>query len=228
MSKNIFCFSGWAQHYQGLEFLFQQKSCSVSSFNYSAFVSYQHFLENTSFTNPQIVVGWSLGGQIALRLIASKILQPKFLVMLAPPFQMVKNNKISAGMPPETAKTFYENFAKSPLQTLQQFSVLSSLNDSNSKEMLKNLHISNENQQNWLMWLKELYSFSCFELDFSNIPTTIYFHGENDAIINIAQAKYFQERINDFHFYKMPNCGHAPHLNNGSFLSKIIAQHCEI
>ena len=156
MSKNIFCFSGWAQHYQGLEFLFQQKSCSVSSFNYSAFVSYQHFLENTSFTNPQIVVGWSLGGQIALRLIASKILQPKFLVMLAPPFQMVKNNKISAGMPPETAKTFYENFAKSPLQTLQQFSVLSSLNDSNSKEMLKNLHISNENQQNWLMWLKEL------------------------------------------------------------------------
>jgi len=228
MSKNIFCFSGWAQHYQGLEVLFQQKNCSVSSFNYSAFVSYQHFLENTSFINPQIVVGWSLGGQIALRLIASKILQPKFLVLLAPPFQMVKNNNISAGMPPETAKIFYENFAKSPLQTLQQFSVLSSLNDSNSKEMLKNLHISNENQQNWLMWLKELYNFSCFELDFSNIPTTIYFHGENDAIINIAQAKYFQERINDFHFYKMPNCGHAPHLNNGSFLSKIIAQHCEI
>ncbi len=230
MSKNIFCFSGWAQYYQGLEFLFQQKNCHLFSFNYSAFSSYQQFLDNTNFSNnyPEIIVGWSLGGQIALRLIASKILQPKFLVLLAPPFQMVKDDNISAGMSIETAKNFYQNFAISPLQTLQQFSVLSSLNDSNSKEMLKNLHISTENQKNWLMWLGELYNFSCFQLDFSNIPTTIYFHGENDAIINIAQAKYFQERISDFYFYKMPNCGHAPHLNNSFFLSKIISQHCEI
>ena len=230
MLKNIFCFSGWAQHYQGLELLFQQKNCQLFSFNYSSFNSYQQFLENINFpsNHPQIVIGWSLGGQIALRLIASKILQPKFLVLLAPPFQMVKNINISAGMPPETAKTFYENFAKSPLETLQQFSFLSSLNDSNSNEILNNLQISLENKQNWLMWLKELYSFSCFDLNFHNIPTTIYFHGENDAIINIAQAKYFQEKITDFHFYKMPNCGHAPHLNNPSFLSKIISKHCEI
>ena len=230
MPNDIFCFSGWAQHYTSLEPLFSQKNCHLFSYKYCDFNSYQNFLTNNNFAHrqPHILIGWSLGGQIALRLIADKILQPKFLVLLAPPFQMVKDANIQAGMPPQVAKSFYENFATTPLETFKQFSILSSLNDSNSKEMLKNLNISLENQQNWLAWLHELYSFSCFDLDFSNMPTTIYFHGENDAIINIAQAKYFQNKIANLYFYKMPNCGHAPHLNNPAFLRKIISQHCEI
>ena len=230
MPNDIFCFSGWAQQHSALEALFDNKNCRLFSINYSAFHSYQNFVVNHHFLHhqPHILIGWSLGGQIALRLIADQILQPKYLVLLAPPFQMVKNVNVQSGMPPQTAQNFYQNFAQKPLETLQQFSVLSSLNDRNNKEMLKNLNVSVENQQNWLAWLNELYSFSCFNLDFSHMPTTIYFHGENDAIINIGQAKYFQQKIPNLHFYQMPNCGHAPHLNNPTFLTKIISQHCEI
>jgi pimeloyl-[acyl-carrier protein] methyl ester esterase len=230
MLKDVFCFSGWAQNYNALEPLFHNKNCNLFSFNYSAFSSYKNFLNNVIFANktPHILIGWSLGGQIALKLIAEKILQPKYLVLLAPPFQMIKNANISAGMSLEVAKNFSHNFATTPLETLKQFSILNSLHDGNSTKMLKNLNISLDNHQNWFSWLYELYSFSCFNLDFSNIPSTLYFHGENDAIVNIAQAQYFQNKIKNLHFYKMANCGHAPHLNNPAFLIKIMSQHCEI
>jgi esterase/lipase len=109
LSKKILCLSGWGQKFDSLEQVFSE-SFFVSSFDYSRLNGVEEFFTEieSQKLNPDIVIGWSLGGQLAIRLIERKILQPKLLILLAPPFQMVKDSRIQAGMAKATFEEFYQ------------------------------------------------------------------------------------------------------------------------
>lgn len=219
MKKEILCLTGWGQKYDSLEFIFKDDDFDpffVSSFNYLKSKSVADFFANFKKTksNPEIVIGWSLGGQLAVRLIAEKIIQPKFLILIAPPFQMVKNSKFKAAMAQKTFDEFYSNFALAPDKTLKQFAILTAMNDKNAKEIAKNLDISEDNFDALKFWLKELENFTCFDINFSNFPKTLFFQGAGDMIVHQVQSEYFQERIANFTLEIFKNCGHAPQLNN--------------
>lgn len=219
MKKQIICLSGWGQKFNSLEYIFKSSNFSnysIISLNYSAFNSLENFftdVENSNL-NPEILIGWSLGGQLAIRLIERKILSPKLLILIAPPFQMVKDEKIQAGMSQAAFKEFYENFKKAPKTILKKFAILMAMNDKNASEIAKNLDINDDNFQQLIFWLEELVRFSCFDVDFSNMPKTLYFHGAGDMIVSVLQMDYFKKNIKDFQGLVFKNCGHAPHLNN--------------
>jgi pimeloyl-[acyl-carrier protein] methyl ester esterase len=215
--SSALCFSGWAQSHLSLQNILSNNFL-VDYLDYSLFANYKSLVAKAKFVtnSPDIVMGWSLGGQIALRLLADKIIQTKLLVLLAPPFQMVKDARVQAGMPTKVAKDFYENLQKSPSDTLKKFSILTSLNDRNAKEISKTLDIANSN--NCLSWLNELYNFSCFDLDFSQMPPTVYFHGKGDSVVNVAQSKYFEQKIPNIKIYLLDDCGHAPHISKQQFI----------
>lgn len=221
--KKILCLSGWGQKFDSLEHVFNE-SFFVQSFNYSKLNNVEKFFAEVESQkiNPEILVGWSLGGQLAIRLIEKKIIQPKLLILFAPPFQMIKDSRIQAGMAQKTFDEFYKNFSASPTQTLRQFAILTSMNDRNAKEIAKTLDVSEENFDQLKFWLKELERFSCFDVDFSNMPRTLYFHGAGDMIVHISQAEYFCQRIKNLRFEIFKNCGHAPHLSDLNSLRKII------
>lgn len=225
--SSIFCFSGWGQNFKSLEQCFSKNivdNFEISSIDYIKFEGFADFKNSLkkSIKNPDVILGWSLGGQIALRLIQDKILNPKLLVLIAPPFQMVKDHRINAGMPIKTYDDFFNNLSQAPNATLKKFSILSIMNDKNKSQIVKNLEISDENQQKLLIWLEELKNFSCFDLDFTNIPRTLFFAGAGDAVVHISQSKYFFERIKDFEFHQFNDCGHAPHLSNMKLFNDIL------
>ncbi|MBU6338767.1 MAG: alpha/beta hydrolase [Rickettsiales bacterium] len=174
--------------------------------------------------NPKILVGWSLGGQLAIRLIAQKILNPKLLVLIAPPFQMIKDSRVQAGMSMNTFKEFRENFVAAPTKTLKQFSILTAMNDRNASEIARTLDVNEDNFENLIYWLDELKRFSCFDVDFSNMPRTIFFQGVGDMIVHESQAKYFAERIKNFRLEIFRNCGHAPQLNDVERVREVILE----
>lgn len=222
----ILCLSGWGQKFDSLEKVFSESNFDpffVSSFNYSKLSSAEDFFTKiTAEKNPQILIGWSLGGQLAIRAIEKKILRPKLLILLAPPFQMIKDARIQAGMAPKTFKEFYQNFAKAPNQTLKQFAILASMNDHNAAEIARTLDISDENFPQLKFWLEELERFSCFDVDFSNMPRTLYFQGAGDMIVHQSQAQYFAQRIKNFRLEIFKECGHAPHLSHLHKVREII------
>ncbi|MBU6140947.1 MAG: alpha/beta hydrolase [Proteobacteria bacterium] len=224
-SKKALCLSGWGQKSDSLEFIFSE-SFFVSSFDYSRFDSVENFFSEIEAQkiNPEILVGWSLGGQLAIRLIEKKILQPKLLILLAPPFQMIKDARIQAGMAKATFDEFYKNFSTAPTQTLKQFAILTSMNDRNAAEIARSLDISDGNFEQLKFWLKELERFSCFDVDFSQMPRTLYFHGAGDMITHISQSEYFRDRFKNLRLEVFKNCGHAPHLSNLQDLRKIIGE----
>lgn len=231
MKPIILCLSGWAQKPESLQAIFDdQKKLSfnqfqIINFDYSQFCSVEEcFLALKDLKiNPQIIVGWSLGGQIACRLIAENIFNPRLLILISAPFQFVKSPKISAGMPKMVFDVFCSNFAKNSAKTLEKFSVLMMMsNVKRAKELAQNLEINDQNYPSLVFWLSELGRFSCYDLDFYNFPKTLIFHGAGDVVVNVAQAKIFADKIKDSKLTIFPDCGHCPHISNLEEMKKVI------
>ncbi|NBV06197.1 MAG: alpha/beta hydrolase [Proteobacteria bacterium] len=231
MSKKAtcLCLTGWGQRFDSLEFVFKESNFDpffVSSIDYSGFSDVEKFFTDikSQNLNPEIVIGWSLGGQLAIRLVEKKILNPKLLILIAPPFQMVKSEKIAAAMSQKTFSEFRANLIKAANQAMRQFSILISMNDQNAREIAHTLDVNDKNLFNLINWFDELKRFSCFDLDFSQIPRTLLFQGVGDMIIHPSQADYFKERIKNFRLEVFKNCGHAPHLSDIEKTRKIILE----
>ncbi len=229
LCPKVFFLSGWGQKFDSLESIFDP-IFFAQSFDYSKFDSVEKFFTaiEEQKLNPEILVGWSLGGQLAIRLIEKNILKPKLLILLAPPFQMVKDVRIQAGMAKTTFDDFYKNFSAAPTQTLKQFSILTAMNDRNASEIARTLDVNEENFEQLKFWLKELERFSCFDIDFSKMPRTLYFHGAGDMIVHASQAEYFKQRIKNLRLEIFKNCGHAPHLSDVEKMRKIILEEVDL
>ena len=226
-SRPILCLTGWGQKFDSLKTIFSESFFDpffVSSFDYFAFDNVEKFFTEIAAQklNPEILVGWSLGGQLAIRLIEQKILNPKLLILIAPPFQMVKNDKITAAMTQNTFQKFRSNFVAAPSKALKQFSILAAMNDRNALYIAKNLDVNDKNFDNLVYWLDELERFSCFNVDFSNMPRTLFFQGAGDMIVHFSQVDYFKEKIKNFRLEIFKNCGHAPHFNDVKKMREII------
>jgi pimeloyl-[acyl-carrier protein] methyl ester esterase len=228
-SRPIVFLTGWGQKFDSLETIFSESFFDpffVSSFDYFAFDNVEKLFAEIAAQklNPEILVGWSLGGQIAIRLIEKRILNPKLLILIAPPFQMLKDSRVHAGMSQNSFDEFYRNFVKAPTQTLKQFSILTAMNDRSAKEIAKTLDINDKNFAQLKFWLEELSRFSCFDVDFSNMPRTLFFQGAGDMIVHASQAEYFKERIKNFRLEIFHNCGHAPHLSDVSKFRDLVVE----
>ena len=227
VSKKILCLSGWGQKFDSLESIFDPiffASPSVDSFDYSKLNSCESFFGEIEKFNPDILIGWSLGGQLAIRSIEKGLLNPQLLILLAPPFQMVKDLNIKSGMAKKTFDEFYKNFASAPSQTLKQFSILTAMNDRHASEIARTLDVNDKNFEQLKFWLSELERFTCFDVDFSKMPRTLFFQGAGDMIVHQTQAQYFQDRIKNFRLEIFKNCGHAPHLSDMEKLRQIILE----
>ncbi len=225
------CLSGWGQKSDSLEIIFDGiGDCySISSLDYLQFQNVEDFFLSTKIKSfkPEIVIGWSLGGQIALRLIEKKILSPQLLILISTPFQMIKDRMIQSGMSKNVFEEFYKNFSAAPSNAMKKFAILTAMNDRNFSQIAKTLQIDNQHTSGLEFWLKELESFSCFDIDFSLIPRTLCFHGAGDKITHISQANYFKDRIANFRLETLTNCGHAPHLNDPQKIKNIILEEVE-
>ena len=217
--SNVITFSGWGQKHDSLANIFP----NAENIDYKNYQNIKDLFDELEGKDCDILVGWSLGGQIALRAASNKILNPKSIILFSTPFQFVANKTIKCGIDDNLFIEFENNFVANPEKLLKQFSLLIAKNDSNFKNVARNLDNSGgKNKENWKYWLKELKKFSCQKLDFSNIPETLIIHGRDDTIVDSTQTSLFLPLIGDLTLKILDNCGHAPHLHNEDLVNKII------
>lgn len=228
--KTILCFSGWGQKHDSLSSIFDNEVTStfdIQHYNYTKHLNLTNFLQYfqnhlENYNEVECLVGWSLGGQLATFLAAKQIIKVKKLILIAPPFQFVKDQRINAAMPQKSYLDFYNNFTNSPTKTLKKFIALTAMNDMNSKEIINNLEINNDNHKALGSWLEELGKISCFDLEFNTIPPTLYIHGQGDLIVHIRQKDYYEQRIKDFKEVILKKAGHAPHLSSKDIIQQTV------
>jgi esterase/lipase len=224
--RRIICLSGWGQSFDSIELSLNddiKESHNIVSLDYLKFPSFNHFVNSIKLNyDPIAIIGWSLGGQLALRLCELKIFDPQILFLIAPPFQMVKDEKIQAGMSLKVYHEFYNNLQIVPSATLKKFTILSIMNDKNRNEIMANIKSEDSKDCYLIYWLEELKKFTCFNIDFTKIPSCRFFIGNGDMIVHPLQVQYFKDRIIDCEINYFANCGHAPHLNDNQRFNKII------
>lgn len=164
-----------------------------------------------------MVIGWSLGGQLAVRAVAAGLIRPKKLVLIATPFQFVATDALKLGMPAAMFRVFRDNYAANPQQTLNR--AWASILKGDSKASDVRAHLERQDREalldkHWLAWLEHLQEFSCADMYMGDFPPTLLIHGREDAVVYHAQSLAFAAAIPQSKLVTFESCGHAPHWHD--------------
>ena len=173
------------------------------------------------------VIGWSLGGQLAVRAIALGVLRPKRLTLISAPYQFVACDAFLHGMAPPVYAMFRESYLRNTPKTVGKFAALIAKGDRHMHRVLQQLagHHRADDTDRWLWWLEDLAAFSCRALALDHFPPTLLIHGREDAIVPPMQSEAFAAALPAAALHLLEGCGHAPHLHDSETIRNLIAGH---
>lgn len=217
----IMTLSGWGQHADSLSSLIEDGDHRALHIHYRNFEGPKELFPFIKDKPCDVLIGWSLGGQLAIRAVQEKLLKPKLLVLLSTAFTFISEED---GMPLKTFNAFEQNVHKHPEKTLRRFASLVGQGDSKAKAISKTLLTPEPSHEGWLPWLKELRHFSCENVDFKGFPKTLLVHGRQDSIVPVKQSHYFHALLPQCQMVVLEDAGHAPHLHNPAFIRQRIKE----
>ncbi|HRQ05286.1 MAG TPA: pimeloyl-ACP methyl ester esterase BioH [Nitrosomonas halophila] len=165
-----------------------------------------------------IVCGWSLGGQIAIKLALRAPERVHQLVLVATTPCFVKRVDWPWGMEPLTLQYFMENLARDYQQTLSRFLTLQVRGGVDQSKVLAQLRSSllqrAQPEPNALRAGLQILLTNDLRAELKEImQPVLLIHGENDVITPIAAANWMQQQFRQAQLKAIPHCGHAPFLS---------------
>ena len=211
--------SGWAQPADALAHL----APAAMTFDYSDYANAEAAIEALRKLRPTHIVGWSMGGQLALRAMAAGALMPKHLTLIAAPHRFVGEQ----GMGAETFRLFRESYANDPARTKTRFHGLIAKGDLAFRQVMELLghHPKVEEVARWLPWLDDLAAHELNTAALANLPPTLIIHGMNDQIVPHAQGAQLARLLPNAQLNSWAEVGHAPHVHDAARLRAEIAAH---
>jgi len=164
------------------------------------------------------VCGWSLGGQVAIRLALQAPERVQQLVLVASTPCFVKRADWPWGMEANTLALFMKNLARDYVQTLNRFLTLQVSGGEDQSRVLAQLRRSilqteSPTPATLQAGLKILQTADLrAELNQIRQPVLLI-HGQNDVIAPVGAAEWMQQRLFAARSKLFPHCGHAPFLS---------------
>lgn len=215
-------FSGWGQAADALAPVIPV-GATAQHIHYQHFEGARELLPFLGKRQCDVLIGWSLGGQLAIRSIHYGHITTKLLVLLATPYDFIDATGNPFGMETENFNLFEQDFYKSPEKTLRRFNALVSKGDSHATTIAKTLRNQSCSTDGWLKWLRELRYFSGDEIKFTNFPKTLVIHGRNDHVVRCDQTEIFYSKIPHCNVTILEDAGHALHLHNTQLIQQLIS-----
>lgn len=216
--KTIYFIPGWASDSS----VWKHIVPSVNSDKEVKYIDWSILLENTdcSFSTNSILVGWSIGGMLALELCKKK---NKFsnLILIASTARMTEDDGYS-GVPFKSLKAMKIQLKRKRERVISDFAENSC--DIGNRQFISCCQKSSqnftlENLQKGLSYLleKDLRP----DLSEINVPSVII-HAENDNIINVLNSCVLHENLNNSRLINLKTGGHALPLSKSEVISDII------
>ncbi|CAA0113485.1 Malonyl-[acyl-carrier protein] O-methyltransferase [BD1-7 clade bacterium] len=167
--------------------------------------------------HPAWIVGWSMGGNIALDLALRYPQQVEGLGLIATGLSFVQRDSWPAGMPQATFEQFSASLGKNVKRTLQRFDRLQAKGDDEEQSLTQSLAGYRQqqtlaNQQDLQHGLALLGSFDHVE-DASQLTVpTLFCFGSDDALVSVDAAEHTATLLPRAHVHVFEGAAHLPFL----------------
>jgi pimeloyl-ACP methyl ester carboxylesterase len=211
----IMTLSGWGQPHDALAETFPD----AMHLKYAHLPSMQQALEHIADTGKgyDVVVGWSLGGRLAVQAILAGLMKPDKLVLIASAFQFSRSTELPLGIPREQYEKFRGNYQRNALRTLDKGWELIVKGDKHA-EHIRNRFSDTAKQamlaHDWLRWLDDLNGLTLHGASLAEMPPTLLLHGANDVVVTPDQSRYYTGLLPQAKLVMLEACGHAPHWHD--------------
>jgi len=162
-----------------------------------------------------VLVGWSLGGMIAIRMASMKPLKKLVLLASAPCF--VGKQDWPYGMSEELIEGLQRRVQENPGQALQEFALLSSKGDKNPRATYRSLTASLQRaavHRAALLDGLEMLRNADLRPEFSGLKCRVgAILAENDQLFSASCARAMLSLNPDLELSTMGGCGHAPFIS---------------
>jgi len=171
------------------------------------------------FNEPLTVVGWSLGGQLALRWAQLHPAQVKKLVLVATTPCFVQKENWSSAMAADTLQEFAASLLQNHAQTLRRFLALQVRGSEHERELLVDLRArlfaKGEPDIAALRGGLEILRDTDLRAQLSNImPSTLVIAGERDTLTPKAASEALAQALPKARLAVVQGAAHAPFLSH--------------
>lgn len=162
------------------------------------------------------LIGWSFGGQVAMRLAADKLLPIERLAIVASTPKFCQSSDWHYGLPEVQVRAMERQFRRDSVSTLAEFTSLMFVGEKNAQLSSAVVH-----KQTILpdagAGAKSLATLRETDirdlLSKINIPTLVH-HGKADMIIPVSAGEYLAGQIAGAELFVWDEVGHAPFLSS--------------
>ncbi|MDQ6967364.1 MAG: alpha/beta fold hydrolase [Mariprofundaceae bacterium] len=182
--------------------------------------------------NPCILVGWSLGGMLAMQLALAYPERIKALALVSSTPCFSQKEGWAHGCTDEVLQGFKQGIKHQAAKTMSRFFALMFHCEAMERRQFNSIAraavdrdqpSSAQGMQEGLRLLTDL----DLRTDISKItqPTWIA-HGENDAIIPVQASEFLAKHISHSTLHRFSSCGHAPFLTQAETFHRLLESWC--
>ena len=164
-----------------------------------------------SIAQPVYLLGWSLGGLVALQMAIIQPRQVRALLWVATTPAFVQNQQWTCAMSHDTFDQFYKAYCNNPTAALDRFVALQVHGDHYWREVLPILKTSRSQGSDLIWGLDMLRDVQLFD-QLAKLPIRVYgLYGQADALIPATLSTHLPHY--GVHTTLWSSCGHAPFLS---------------
>jgi len=182
-----------------------------------------------SLSEPPVIIGWSMGGMIAIETLGGNDIPVRALVLISSTARFCDAADYACGIPARSVKAMQLGLEKAPERTLMAFfRALHAPNPTENKELTEQVKKTIASGINPLkQGLNYLIKADLRDnLEKIRIPTLVM-HGEKDGIIPFGASEYLANSLPQGRLWMNSEMGHDLPVREAASVSKIISAFIE-
>jgi len=171
-----------------------------------------------------VLVGWSLGGMLALE-VCARGFRPRALVLMATCVSFCRRPDYAVGWPTAVVRGMRRQLGTRPVQVVQDFwQRLLAAPEKSCQDRLQEL-APPEPDPGWLASGLDYLQRTDLRPVLGEVAAEhlVVIHGEADAIMPVAHAHYLRDKLPSARLVVLPGAGHVPMFSRSEEVNRLLA-----